>query len=481
MRIVYLPLDERFCTKDYFLMLAKSFELEVIYPGFLGQKKIPADTDYLSNWLIENVQDGDLVLISIDTLLHGGLIPSRIDLLRHETLLEKLKVLERIRKKDVKIYAVKTLTRIPKYNSSDEEPEYWEYYGKKLYEFSLKLAKGIQSNTDIPEWIIEDFLWRRKRNFDITVELIYYVKKGIIDNLNIMLDDNSEGSLLSKEARELEELINSMNLFSKISVRNGADEAMLTVLAKSLTDYFKLSPNFEISYTFPQSKDLVPPYESFPLQVNVKHHVKACGGQIKEFIEPDIILYVNNFRGDEYSLEAPFQKEDNGHLNTEVFERGKVVGIADVRYANGSDISFVEKLLNMNIDWTKTSYYGWNTPGNTIGSTCAQAVLQYIADKGFLNVNKDEIEKYQAILLLEHYGYQANVRQILVKEVEEKNLLNQQKLPYNLIPIEEWAKSFTKEKLEDYLKKITKSFGKSWQIDVFFPWHRTFEIGIKLF
>ncbi|MBO8161423.1 MAG: DUF4127 family protein [Thermosipho sp. (in: Bacteria)] len=481
MRIVFLPLDERFCTKDYFIMLAKSFNLQVIYPEFLGQKKIPADTSYLSNWLLKNAQNGDILLISIDMLLHGGLIPSRMDLLKFETLLKRLEVLKELKKKNVKIYAVKTLTRIPKYNSSDEEPDYWEYVGKNLYEFSLKLARGLKKSERIPEWIVEDFLWRRKRNFDLTVECINYVEKGIIDSLNIMLDDNSEGSLLSKEAKDLEKYARSQGVSSKVYIRNGADEAMLTVLAKSLTDYFKVTPEFEVFYTFPQSKHLIPPYESFPLYMNVQNHIEACGGQIGSSFDSGVIMYVNNFKGDEKSFEAPFQEEHSTLVNKDVFNKGKIVGISDVRYANGSDAPFVEKLLEMNLDWTKTSYYGWNTPGNTIGSACAHATLQYIAEKKLLKVNEDEMKKYQAVLFLEHFGYQADVRQKLVNEIEKRGLINQSKLPYNLILIEDWAIEFVRKELNVYLEKINNSFKTSWQMEIFFPWHRTFEIGIRLF
>ncbi|PNR93718.1 hypothetical protein X924_07900 [Petrotoga sp. 9PWA.NaAc.5.4] len=78
MRIVYLPLDERFCTREYFLMFTKVAGLDLLTPlrELLGSKKVPADTNVLENWLLENVQPGDSLIISLDTLIHGGLIPS---------------------------------------------------------------------------------------------------------------------------------------------------------------------------------------------------------------------------------------------------------------------------------------------------------------------------------------------------------------------------------------------------------------------
>jgi hypothetical protein len=94
MRIVYLPLDERFCTREYFLMFTKIAGLDILTPPreLLGSKKVPADTDALENWLLENVKTGDSLIISLDTLIHGGLIPSRINLIRSETIRDRLKI-----------------------------------------------------------------------------------------------------------------------------------------------------------------------------------------------------------------------------------------------------------------------------------------------------------------------------------------------------------------------------------------------------
>lgn len=479
MRIVFLPLDERFCTKDYFIMLAESFNLNVLFPENFGYKKIPADVDYISDWLVKNVKKNDYLIISLDMLLHGGLIPSRIDFYTIETLMERLKVLRRLKERDVKIYAVKTLSRIPKYNSDDEEPDYWEFHGEKLYQFSLKLAKGEKKiPNDIPKWIIDDFLRRRKRNFKITKEILNYVKNGIIEYLGVLLDDNSEGSLLYKESKELEELVNYMGINKKVSIRNGADEALLAMLAKSMTDYFNIKPSFKIIYSFPESKFLIPPYESFPLYINVENHIESCGGIISGN-KANVILYVNNFKGDEETREAAFQKRLENNISEKIFNKNKIVGIADVRYANGSDKALVENLLSMDINWNKVSYYGWNTPGNTIGSTCAHATLQYLANEGYLKVNSYKMKKYQAILILEHYGYQADVRQKLERELIKRLDSKYLKPPYTIMPFEDWVKDFTKKNLKEYLYKINLSFSENWDMEIFFPWHRTFEIGLK--
>ncbi|WP_448374895.1 DUF4127 family protein [Fervidobacterium sp.] len=493
MRILFIPLDERFCTKDYFLNLASSCGLDVRLPKHLGLKKIPADVDYLRNWLINNAVDCDIAIISLDMLLHGGLVPSRMDYWLEDTLIERLNILSEIKKlnKNLKIYASKSITRIPTYNSSEEEPDYWAYFGKALYEYSLSVASGNDVKPEgLPDWVINDFLWRRKRNLRLTQEAISLVENGIIDFMSVMLDDNSEGSLVYKEARDIQNIVQEKGISERVLIRNGADEALLSLLSKALCDYFKVSPKFKIFFRFQDYAHLIPPYESKPLRISVEDHIFGVGGTISNSdFECDIILYVNNFK-EQDPREAVFQtnKEDDGSL--ERFNNStdlsiafstnspKIVGYADVRYANGSDNELVRVLLNNDIDWKKTCYYGWNTAGNTIGSTCAHSVLLYLCNLGLLKLNEENLKKYQAILILEHWGYQANIRQALRKELalrepEWNNCLS-------MIKNEQWAKEFVEKEFQEYLSIVNKTFQSNWKITVFFPWHRTFEIGIEL-
>src|SRR6056297_2861169 len=93
MRIVFLPVDERFCTRDYMMHMGKSFNLDIETPpiALLGQKKIPGDVDAIYTWLENTIDNDDTLILSLDTLIYGGLIPSRINRLTEQTLLKRLK------------------------------------------------------------------------------------------------------------------------------------------------------------------------------------------------------------------------------------------------------------------------------------------------------------------------------------------------------------------------------------------------------
>ncbi|MFW5749833.1 MAG: hypothetical protein ACOCWP_03575 [Halanaerobium sp.] len=53
------------------------------------------------------------------------------------------------------------------------------------------------------------------------------------------------------------------------------------------------------------------------------------------------------------------------------------------------------------------------------------------------------MKKIQAIFLIEHWGYQANIRKNLREDSEEKGCDL-----FTLIPAEIWAENYTKNKLE---------------------------------
>lgn len=502
MRIVYLPLDERFCTREYFLMFTKVAGLDLLTPTkeLLGSKKVPSDTNALENWLLENVQPGDSLIISLDTLIHGGLIPSRINLIQPETIRDRLKILSILKEKKTKIYLSTTITRIPIYNSADEEPDYWEYYGETLSNMAKDFARYLESNKlenlsyknilpeflnqnekryqHIPEWMIKDFFWRRERNYNIIREVIELVNEGIVDFLNLTLDDNSAGSLSVYEAQQHKKVVKRLGLEEKVSIHPGADETSLTLLSRLLCSKFQYTPSFELFYVHPESINLIPPYEGYPLKDSVENHIKAAGAQIKTHGE--IFLLLNNATDYNkyeviYQDEVKVNEEEYDNILKRILGENRIVGVADIRYGNGADKKLVEKLLQKSLNWKRTNYAGWNTVSNTLGTVIIHSIIQYFGEKGYLKLDMDELSKLQAIFFIEHWGYQADVRQQLRKDCVTKGCN-----VWTLMPAEKWAEEYTCSKLLPYKNAVEKALHKNWEMKVFFPWHRSFEVGIVL-
>ncbi|HPE68057.1 MAG TPA: DUF4127 family protein [Thermotogota bacterium] len=500
LRIVYLPVDERFCTRDYFLLLAQAAGLEVVTPPreMLGQKKIRADVDGLHRWLESNVHGSELCVLSMEMLLHGGLIPSRINLCSEQTLLHRLQVLRSIRPRVKKLFLASTVTRIPKYDSDDEEPVYWEYFGKRIQEHSLQLARQLVGSTvtameksyasppqipEIPSWMLHDFYTRRKRNFHLVEHVLELVKEGCVDFLNLTLDDNGEGSLSVVEAGLHAQNAEQLGISGKVSIHPGADEAPLALLSRVLCEELGQTPLFEVSFTSPQYAHLVPPYEGSPLDQSVTQHVECSGARVAKPGEANeqqqaIRLVVHNRLPGDWGESSDQQMNSLMPGMYDVFDalaEGQVTGIADLRFPNGSDDRVIDRLLAKRRDWTRVNVSGWNTPGNSLGTVVSHSIVQWLGVQKLLPVQREKMEQFAATLILEHWGYQAHVRQRLRKEAPAHGCTL-----WTLLPDEQWALCFVRTQMQHYLQKIEQAFQSQWEAEYFFPWHRSFELGIVL-
>ena len=97
-KIVYLPLDERPCNYDFpYLVTESSDKVKVVRPPLelMGKKKHPAGTDALSDFVVRECRDADYLILALDTLLYGGIIPSRLHHLDTDLLRERLSVLRK--------------------------------------------------------------------------------------------------------------------------------------------------------------------------------------------------------------------------------------------------------------------------------------------------------------------------------------------------------------------------------------------------
>ena len=135
MKILLLPLDERPCNAAFPGRLFPADKVQILLPQKLGHKKEPADFFVLSDFLFEKAKDADALLLSLDMLLYGGLIPSRLHHLKTETLFSRLHLIRELKEKypALPIYAFATVMRCPAYSSDDEEPDYYERFGSAIH------------------------------------------------------------------------------------------------------------------------------------------------------------------------------------------------------------------------------------------------------------------------------------------------------------------------------------------------------------
>lgn len=458
-KILFIPIDNRpityTLTKDI-TNVDKNLNLVMPDRKFLGGLITRANIDEILNF-IQKEENTDLIILSLDTICYGGLVSSRRGEETFDELKERLSILKDIllekkdKDKNLKIYATSSIMRISNNNINEEEKEYWNLYGEKIFKYSYFIHKEGSYKTDIPLNILNDYLNTRKRNFEINKIYLDWLLDNTLDFMIYSKDDTGEFGLNVKEALELEDEINKKNL--NAIVKTGADEIPLGLLLRGITN--DISLKIKVIYKNQNSINKISRYEDISVENCTNSQIKIGVKNADITNErPDIILYINNF--EEKQGDLVFQDIIN-ETNTKLPSFEKPFIIADINNANGADNKLVEQILNSKYSSNFLGYSGYNTSANTIGSAICIGVISYLAK---LNGNFDEnaFKKLLSIRFLDDWAYQANER-IKVQKLKSnfKNLI------------------FT-----EYENKISSFLNYNFKPSYSLPWDRSFEIEINL-
>lgn len=417
--ILIIPADDRPVSYDLPTQIAginKNIKLYVPPQELLGDLTRPAETVKILDWLEKTISENriDYIIIALDTVAYGGLIPSRRSPESSEEINARLNSFRQIlEKSSAKKFAFSSIMRISDNNINEEEKEYWADYGKLIFKYSNLKHKGenyksIEAN--IPPHILEDYLQTRQRNFEINKKYLEWKKLGIIDFLLYTKDDTAQYGLNIAEADIL---------VQNAPMHTGFDEVAAMLLARAAVENniekIRIYPVFSTS----DGGNIIPRYEDKPLCTSVSSHINAIGAVLAvSEQEADIILLMHTpvKAQNDLALEEFVEVDDEQSVDfciEYIKNSGKPVVLADVKNANGADELLVKKYLDIH---TKTEnlygYAGWNTAANTIGSALAMGVMRYIAEKhdGF---SAEEFNKVMFTRFFDDYAYQTIIRKMV--------------------------------------------------------------------
>ena len=478
MNIAFIPIDNRpvcYTLPEQICAIDSDINLFMPKREFLGSLTKYADVEAIFDWL-KKLPQMDAIVMCLDTVAYGGLIPSR----RCSDTFEKIKTrVENLKKilenKKAKIYAFSSIMRISNNNVNEEEKEYWSKWGKKIFEYSYQTHKlGTESciTNVIPSEILDDYIATRKRNFEINKLYLEYQKQGLFNTLVFSKDDCAEYGFNVQEAKALEKLGGF--------VKTGADEIPLTLLARAIMKKQKSVSEKETSrvektqcphqdkcqetgikiapiFLVPECKDLISNYEDVSIEKSVKGQIELAGCSVCEPDDADILLYVNNFEDHQGEI---VMKVPTKTFSGKWQKPSKPYMVADVRFANGADNAFVKQLFEVGFDENFLGYSAWNTSANSLGSLICGAIV-FKGAKMQNNVGKDfyfgrDFLKLQTVRLLDDWAYQANVRQQLASPDEK----------------------LVKELMKPYEEKVFEVLGVNYDISYKFPWNRLFEVEV---
>lgn len=478
MKIALIPIDNRPVCYNLPKEISKidnDFELLMPDKKLLGGLTSKADIDGILNWL-EKIDNVDAMVISLDTIAYGGLIASRrckgsVDEIK--TNLDRFK--DKFGEKANKIYAFSSIMRISNNNFNEEEKEYWAQYGQQIFEYSYRFHKEGTDVSDVPAAILSEYLATRQRNFSINKMYLDWLEQGTFDSLVFSKDDCAEFGFNVLESEILKRKIDENNL--PAIIKTGADEIPLTLLACAVCELKsenKVAPKISAKFLAPDSifhitheskginnapvvypsKDLISNYEDISIEKCVQAQIELAGGKLGEEQDSDILLLVNNFEEKQGEIVMGIKTKP---FSTKLILPSKPFMVADVRFANGADNKFIEKLFKKKLNFNNFyGYSGWNTSANTLGSLLCAAIVRYFAQ----DYNEEAFKKLQMIRFLDDWAYQANIRQDMKKSSKRPNVI---KLKIFML---------------QYEKKLKKILGIKPRIKYYFPWKRFFEIGI---
>ena len=493
MKLVYIPLDERPCNYYFAQRIAQGSPIELNCPPreLLGDKKTPADVTALERFLLDNAKEADGFVLSLDMLLYGGILPSRLHCMSEDELTKRLSVIEKIKQinPDAKIYAFALIMRCPRYSSSDEEPDYYEYCGEQIFhtgQVKHKRELGMIDDTEAERLLVEyavltgehlaDFESRREVNRNMLIKIIGMLGKGI-DFLVIPQDDSAEFGYTSMDREAIKSAIGEGS--HDVAMYPGADEVGMTLLARAACDHAGISPRIECVFAHESNPALIPLYEDRPLGKTLPYQIHSAGGiQVAEGEASDIRLFLNYPAFDHREV---FEEPSEGYAQRDLplfcdkiaksIAEGKVAALADGAFCNGGDRELLVMLQQKIPLFDLSAYAGWNTSSNTLGTVICQAIFMFL-----FGDNRHQ-RKFLAERICEDVGYCGHVRALVTNQLLPS-------LGYNYFDAGEEdgeVARLVKRELEAFIDEHFPMIWEKYRISVCrMPWRRMFEVDLSL-
>lgn len=491
-KMIYIPIDNRPVSLDYVEETFSFYGIELITPpeNLLSTHNHSGNPEALMKWLLKNANKSDIAIIAADSLIYGGLVPSRKHNDDIQTLLKRAQAINMIKyaNKDMKIYVYSSLMRTPWKSTSFVEPSYYEEYGSMFFRLSQLLDKeDLYGGLDfldatekknylsiIPQEYQNDWFARRKKNLAIHHFLIDSFKAGYFNSLTIGKDDNAPLSQTHYEARILNKSISYFD--HNIRILPGIDQLGMLLLTKAVFEANIIPPKVYVLYNTGAGGQTIPAYSDQTLASSVLEQLRLLGGEYSfSPKDADMILAVNSpdsgitpEASANSNITAATTREYNfaKQINT-LAERGAKISVADVAFGNGSSNSFMKAMSNSTSFDKIYAYSGWNTADNTIGYALAQGILS-------TGMSKDQRTALLKTRLLDDWIYQANVRQHVLKKHFHTNIYKQY---------------FLGQDTAEYVDIVGEAMGEevsyipylnTTQFVISLPWSRMFEVKIKV-
>jgi hypothetical protein len=501
-RILLIPLDSRPAAGQFAQMIGAMNATKVDIPplDILGKFTVPGDVDKVFTWLeSENLDDVSTIIVSGDMLAYGGLIASRVNDVDAGAGIKRLQRLMDFKRKapaDVKMYVFMSTMRLTPtatkaasgYRINLAKYEEMKDRYERTHDATLP-AKLNNMRKVVPAVEIMRYERTRRRNIEVQSGLLRMCIGPEVDFLIMGQDDAKPDGPQIQENAKLKKLAEQYGVQKKVYFCEGIDQHSNLLLSRAILAQRNWKPRVRIVYSDEDGKNQYALYESKTIKESLEDQLFASGAEMaKDNGEYDYSLYVNSPKRRDSHFEEFLEK-----MRSEI-DQGFPVAVADINFsANGSsDESLFNFLVRSGKAYKLLAFAGWNTAGNTMGTSIPAANVYLCARKNDVDPLSREVAQREFLLhrMINDWAYHRYTRPATYAMIDTLQDQRDEIYGSNFDAINKFANADLRRHIAQIfqnqfqLRRFTAG-NKEYQITdlddlkISLPWPRAYEIRVE--
>lgn len=383
-RLLLIPLDSRPPCTQFVEQLAAVAGTSVQIPPaeLMDNYKKPGNRQALRKWLLENAQSNTTAIVSVDMLIHGGLLASRLNVGGQEDAQSVIDIFKQAKmiNPQLKLYV---FSIIPRLIIADTPENMSQQKNMLKYSIQKDLALTFENPLDykmlmdleskLPAEIIARYTGLYEHNKQLNYALIDLAKQGVIDGLVIGQDDGQAFGLPNMAKGAIQHYIDQTDVKEKVFVTRGTDEVALTLLGYIIAKNANYQPKIFVRYSHKAAAGIVMPFMPHSVETTVNEKIHLVNGiRVLSPEVADFILYVHVGTHEINNTVV----EQAAHEIMAMINAGKKVAVVDLTEDFYASETVFPTLLKQEVPLLRLSAYaGWNTTSNSIGTALAQVAI----------------------------------------------------------------------------------------------------------